>query len=82
MTSSKLINEVKDAVLENAAMFEFTYNGKSGNIDPVCTPKDGDRFLLFFDGTEQTVNRIDDVFSTPFVNGQRLTDIAEQVVVG
>ena len=82
MTSSKLIDEIKDTVLDNATIFEFTYNGKSGNIDPVYTPKGGDCFLLFFDGTEQTVNSIDDVFNTPFVNGQRLTDIAGQVVVG
>lgn len=63
-------------------LFGFVYNGKDGNVDPYYLPEtDTNEFLLFFDGEEQTVNNIDDVMNTPFIEGKTLNDVADQIEI-
>lgn len=72
---------IKTTIVDNATLFGFDYCGKEGNIDPCYTPENGNSFLLFFDGEEQTVYSLDAVMNTPFVDGKSLSEICEQITI-
>lgn len=76
-----MVDVIKSTIVDNATLFGFDYNGKSGNIDPSYTPETGDVFLLFFNGNEQSVSSIDEVFSTPFIDGKTLSEVANQITI-
>lgn len=69
--------KIKYALIDCATLCEFSYKGKSGNIDPGYNS--GDSFLLWFDGKERTVHGFDEVMNTLFFDGRPLCDIAEQI---
>ncbi len=74
--------QIKDFVKSGVTLFEFTYNGKDGNIDPYYSRETrSDRYLLYYDGFEQEVDSIEEVMTTPFINGQSLNKIADQLTV-
>ncbi len=75
------LKAIGDRLLEMCTLFEFTYNGKDGNIDPYYTPQNGNTFLLYYDGKEQTVYSIDEVLSTPFIDGKCLNEIYDQIEI-
>lgn len=63
-------------------LFGFEYNGKDGNVDPYYSDKlKTDSFLLYYDGTEQTVYNLDDVMNTPFIEGKTLNEVADQIEI-
>ncbi len=80
MTSSSMIKTIKETVIDNATLLGFEYKGKEGNVDPYYS-NGKNHFLLFFDGQEQVVESINDVFSTAFIMGHTLCEIAEDIVV-
>lgn len=69
--------KIKSRINEICTLFGFEYNGKTGNVDPYSNSE----FLLFFDGTEQTVHDIDAVMSTPFIDGNALNDIYDKIEI-
>lgn len=73
--------DIKARIGEMCTLFGFEYHGKIGNVDPCYVPGEGDTFLLFFDGEEQTVSNLDDVMKTPFVDGKNLTEIAGEIEI-
>lgn len=77
MTAKK----IADRIAEMCTLFGFEYNGKDGNVDPYYLPSDGDSFLLFFDGEEQTVHSIDEVMNTPFIGGKSLNELYDQIKI-
>ncbi len=79
MTSSTMKKMIKETILDNATLFGFEYNGKMGNVDPFFS-EGKNHFMLFFDGHEEVVETIDDVFSTAFVMGHNLSEIAADIV--
>ena len=64
-----------------ATLFEFTYNGKDGNIDPCYSPEKGNEFLLFYDGKEQTVDSVEKAMSMPFIEGKSLNEIGDKITI-
>ena len=63
-------------------LFGFIYDGKDGNVDPYYIPEtNSDEFLLYYNGTEQTVTSIDEVMNTPFINGKSLNEIADKIEI-
>lgn len=72
-------NEIRDRIAECCTLFGFEYQGKEGNVDPYYTQEEGYSYLLYFDGSEQTVYSLDDVMNTPFIDGHTLRELAEQV---
>ena len=74
-------DQIKDVVVENCALFGFSFLGKDGNVDPGYVPGEGDHYLLYFDGNEQTVSTFDEVLTTPFVDGHSLTELADKIKV-
>lgn len=74
--------DIKNRIAEMVTLFGFEYNGKEGNVDPYYLPeKKTDAFLLYYDGTEQTVYNIEDVMNTPFIEGKTLNDVADQIEI-
>lgn len=49
---------IRQAVIDNATLCEFSYKGKSGNIDPGYLDGDPESFLLWFDGSEKNRARV------------------------
>lgn len=75
-------DKIKQRIGEMGTLFGFEYNGKDGNVDPYYLPETQTKeFLLFFDGKEQTVYNLDDVMSTPFIDGKTLTEVAENLEI-
>lgn len=73
-------NEIRNIIAEGTFMLSFTYNGKDGDVDPSYIPeKKISKYLLFFDGEEQTVYDVDSVMNAPFIDGKSLTEIANQL---
>ena len=66
-------------------MIYFSYNGKDGTIDPFGpiipfgANEAGNKYKLNFNGNETTVYSLDDVMSTPFIDGKSLNDVAENI---
>lgn len=77
----KMVDEIRATLLDNATLFGFEYNGKSGNVDPMYTPETGNRFLLWYDGDEKVVDSIDAVMDTPFFDGHTLNEISDEITV-
>lgn len=73
------LDSIRTAVIDNATLCEFSYNGKQGNIDPGYVPGDPDSFLLWYAGKEQIVHSFDELLKTPFFNGKSLQEIAGQL---
>ena len=75
-------DRIENRIAECATLFGFEYNGKDGNVDP-CYNSKNDRveYLLFFDGSEQTVYDIKSVMNTPFIAGKTLTEVADKIVI-
>jgi hypothetical protein len=76
-----MLEAIKNTIVDCCTLFGFEYNGKDGNIDPCYKPGIGDTFLLFYNGEEQSVDSLDAVFSTPFVEGHTLKEIADEIEV-
>lgn len=76
-----MLDQIKDVVVENCTLFGFSFLGKDGNVDPCYVPGEGDHYLLYFDGNEQTVTNFDEVLTTPFVDGHSLAQIANQIEI-
>lgn len=71
--------KIRQAIIDTATLCEFSYKGKSGNIDPGYVAGEPDSFLLWFDGKEQIVHGFDEVMNAPFFDGMPLRSIAEQL---
>lgn len=77
-----MVDKIKSRIAEMCTLFGFEYSGKDGNVDPYYLPETGkSEFLLFFDGNEQVVDNIDDVMSTPFIDGKSLNEIADKITI-
>lgn len=75
-------DKIKNRIDEMCTLFGFEYNGKEGNVDPCYSfSTKQNNFLLFFDGTEQTVHTIDDVMNTPFIDGKTLAEVADKIEI-
>ena len=75
-------DKIKARIGEMCTLFGFEYNGKDGNVDPYYLPETGeDSFLLFFDGNEQTVDNLDAVMNTPFIDGKTLREVSDKLVI-
>ena len=87
MTTKK----IKARLAEMATLFEFTYDGKDGNIDPCYSPvrRDvprgeygkGNEFLLFYNGEEQTVDSVEKAMTTPFIEGKCLNEMYDKITI-
>ena len=74
--------QIKNRIDECATLFGFEYQGKEGNIDPYYIHEEKRyEYLLFFDGVEQTVHDIKSVMSTPFIMGNTLEEVAEEIEI-
>ncbi|MBE7053394.1 MAG: hypothetical protein E7391_03865 [Ruminococcaceae bacterium] len=69
-------NEIKKFITHGHTLLGFEYKSKDGHIDPY-----GDSYLLYFDGNEQTVYSVEEVMTTPFINGKCLNDVAKELVI-
>ena len=76
-------NDIKEMIdLYPLELFEFEYDGKYGNIDTYYIPEEArDEYLLYFDGKEITVNSLDEVMNTPFIEGRTIEELAEKLIV-
>lgn len=74
-------NEIKTFITHGHTLLGFEYGGKDGNIDPYFSEENGRSFLLYFDGNEQTVYSVEEVMTTPFINGKCLNDVAKELVI-
>lgn len=73
---------IKNRISQMCTLFGFIYDGKDGNVDPYYIPETkSDEFLLYYNGTEQTVTSIDEVMNTPFINGKSLNEIADKIEI-
>ena len=73
---------IKNIIQRCSNIFSFEFNGAEGNVDPYYIPeKKSYEYLLFFNGNEQTVNDLDSVMNTPFINGYSLSELAEKISV-
>lgn len=73
---------IKKRIEQCVTLFEFEYKGKEGNIDPYYIPElKKTKYLLFFDGSETTVDTIDEVMTTPFIDGKNINEICNEIVV-
>lgn len=75
------VERVRKIIKEGASLFEFEYNGKSGNVDHYYAKDEGHSYLLWFDGNEKTVYSLDDVMNDPFFDGKCLTEISDKITV-
>lgn len=76
MTFSKL-NEVRDRLLEFSGLMIFRYQGKEFDIDPFSKTN----FHINYNGKEFRANSIDEVISTPFLDGKCIKDVAQYIEV-
>lgn len=65
--------------LNNGTLLGFEYEGKDGNIDPYYEGKDS--YLLFFDNKELVVYSLEDVFTTRFIAGKTLKEVADKIII-
>jgi hypothetical protein len=72
---------IKARLAEMCTLFEFTYDGKDGNIDPCYSPGKGNEFLLFYNGEEQTVDSVEKAMSTPFIKGKCLNEMYDKITI-
>ncbi len=70
---------IKHTVIDNGTLLGFEYEGKDGNIDPHYSGKD--TYLICFDKKELLVHSADEVFTTPFIAGKTLREVADQLVI-
>lgn len=63
--------QIKDRINEFCCCFEFEYKGKRGGVDPISR----ERFEVFYGGEGETVDSIDKVMKTPFIDGKRIEDV-------
>ena len=76
------VKTIKDIIHRCSNIFSFEFNGFEGNVDPYYIPETKSyEYLLFFNGNEQTVNDLDLVMNTPFIDGHSLTAIADKITV-
>lgn len=73
------LNYVKKTLFINGTLLGFEYRGKEGNIDPYYSGKD--TYLLFFDDKELLVHSLEEVFTTPFIDGKTLNEVIDQIVI-
>lgn len=78
MTADKIKKRIADCV----TMFGFDYKGKNGGVDPYYIPEtDSFEFYLFYDEYEKNVYSIDEVMSTPFIDGKTLSDLSDKITI-
>ena len=73
------LDYIKKTLSINGTLLGFEYNGKEGNIDPYYSGKD--TYLLFFDDKEMLVYSLEEVFTTPFIDGKTLKEVANHIVI-
>ncbi len=78
----KTVEGIRARISEMITLFGFEYNGKIGNVDP-CYDFDKEQpdILLYFDGEERIVHSIEDVMSSPFIDGKTLAEVAEDIEI-
>lgn len=75
-------NDIKNNILLCKGLFGFQYEGNDGNVDPYYIPETKSyKYLLAFDGDEQYVDDIESVMNTPFIDGQSLNEVAEELII-
>ncbi len=75
-------SEIIDRISQCITLFGFEYNGIEGNIDPCYNSKRKcNEFLLYFNGQEQTVYSIEDVEKASFIDGKKLEDVFDDLVI-
>lgn len=74
--------KIKEIIRRCSGIFAFEFEGADGNVDPYYIPETKSyEYLLYYNGSEQTVYDIDSVMNTPFINGNSLSQIAEKITV-
>lgn len=74
--------DIRKKIAEIASLFGFEYDGKYGNVDPYYIPETNSyEFLLYYDGEETIVYDIDSVMNTPFIAGNSLNEISEEIII-
>lgn len=76
MTSSKL-DEIRDRLLEFSGLMVFRYHGVEFDIDPF-SDKD---FHINYSGNEFDVHSVEEVFSTSFLDGECMKNVAHEIEV-
>lgn len=67
--------ELKKRISSLCTHVLFDYNGHSCGIDPLAL----DNFDMWCDEEYMKANSIDEVMDTPFFEGKKLQDIAEEI---
>ena len=71
------IQQVRDRLNEIVTCFEFEYKGKSGGVDPF----NKHQFDIFYGDELETVDSIDKVMETPFIDGKRIEDVLNELEI-
>lgn len=67
--------QVKNRINEFACCFQFEYKGKSGGVDPF----NRNHFDIFYGDELETVDSIEKVMETPFIDGRRIEDVLDEL---
>lgn len=71
------VQQVRDRINEIVTCFEFEYKGKRGGVDPFSK----NNFDIFYGDELETVDSIDKVMETPFIDGKRIEDILDELYI-
>lgn len=69
------VEEIRDRIAEICCLFGFDYKGKRYCVEPYSSTE----FELWFDDETMTVDSIDKVMSTPFVDGKSISEVVDEI---
>lgn len=76
MTAEKIKNRIAECI----SHFCFDYQNKACGVDPIYSPKDGQRFEMWYGEDDiYTAHSVDDVMTVRLFGGKSLNEIAEQI---
>ena len=74
--------KVRKIVEEMIDLVDIKYDNRWGNIDKTYNlEKKKNQYLLYFDGYDILVESVDEVMSTPFIDGKTLSDVTKEIKI-
>lgn len=67
--------ELRESIGKMMLDVEFSYNGVDGSVCPISENEIG----IMYDEQEDTVRSVDELMSTPFIDGKTLNEVCEEL---